>query len=329
MTQESPDRNLALELVRVTESAALAAGRWQGRGDKEAGDQAAVDAMRLMLQTVDMDGIVVIGEGEKDEAPMLYNGEQVGAGEPPRVDIAVDPVEGTTLLAEGRPGAIAVIALSPRGTMFDPGPCVYMEKLVVDPAAAGVVDLDAPIGDNLAAIATAKDKEVRDVTVIMLERDRHEELKRGIRAAGARLQLISHGDVSAGVRAAWSQRADIDLLIGIGGTPEGVITACAVKSIGGEMQGRLWPRNDEERQAAEDAGYDLGRVLTTDELVTSDDVFFVCTGITGGGLVDGVSFDADSAVTDSLVMRSKSGTLREVRARHRLEKLREYAVVEY
>lgn len=260
---------------------------------------------------------------------MLYNGEHVGSGQPPECDIAVDPVEGTTLLAEGRPGAIAVIALSPRGTMFDPGPCVYMEKLVVDPAAADVVDLDAPIRDNLQAIAKAKDKQVRDVTVVMLDRDRHEDLKRGIRDAGARLQLISHGDVSAGVRAAWSDRPDVDLLIGIGGTPEGVITACAVKSIGGQMLGRLWPRNDEERAAAEEAGYELDRVLTIDDLVSSDDVFFVCTGITGGGLVSGVSFNAAGAITESMVTRSKSGTIRVIRAQHQLEKLREYAVVEY
>ncbi len=326
---ESPDRNLALELVRVTEAAALAAGRWQGRGDKEAGDQAAVDAMRLMLSTVPMDGIVVIGEGEKDEAPMLYNGEEIGSGDPPRVDIAVDPVEGTTLLAEGRPGALAVLALAPRDTMFDPGPCVYMEKLIVGPDAVGVIDLDAPIADNLHAVAKAKGREVRDLTAVMLDRDRHADLKRQIRETGARLQLIQHGDVSAGLRAAWQERGDVDLLIGIGGTPEGVLTACGVHCIGGEMLGRLWPRDDEERAAAEEQGYDLGRVLTTDDLVSSHDVFFAATGITGGGLVDAVTFDGDGAVTESLVMRSKSGTVRVVRARHRLEKLREYAAVDY
>jgi fructose-1,6-bisphosphatase II len=326
---ETPDRNLALELVRVTEAAALAAARWQGRGDKEAGDQAAVDAMRLMLSTVPMDGVVVIGEGEKDEAPMLYNGEEIGTGEPPEADIAVDPVEGTTLLAEGRPGAIAVLSLAPRGTMFDPGPCVYMEKLVVGPDAVGAIDLDAPIKENLQSIAKAKGREVRDLTVVMLDRDRHEELKREIREAGARLQLIQHGDVSAGLRAARESREDVDLLVGIGGTPEGVITACGVKCIGGEMLGRLWPRNDEERSAAENAGYDLDQVLTTDDLVNSDDVFFACTGITGGGLVDAVRFDGQGARTDSLVMRSKSGTVREVLARHRFEKLREYASIDY
>jgi fructose-1,6-bisphosphatase II len=326
---ESPDRNLALELVRVTEAAALAAARWQGRGDKETGDQAAVDAMRLMLQTVPMDGIVVIGEGEKDEAPMLYNGEEIGSGQPPEVDIAVDPVEGTALLAEGRPGALAVIALAPRDTMYDPGPAVYMEKFVVGPDAVGVVDLDRPVGENLEAVARAKGREVRDITVVMLDRDRHEEYKREIREAGARLQLISHGDVSAGLRAAWSARDDVDVLIGIGGTPEGVITACGVKCVGGEMLGRLWPRNDEERSTAEEAGYDLSQVLTTDELVSSNDVFFVATGITGGGFLDSVTFSGDGAVTDSVVMRSKSGTIREVRARHRLEKLREYASIDY
>jgi fructose-1,6-bisphosphatase II len=328
-TAESPDRNLALELVRVTEAGALAAARWQGLGDKEAGDQAAVDAMRLMLSTVEMDGIVVIGEGEKDEAPMLYNGEEIGTGSPPEVDIAVDPVEGTTLLAEGRGGAIAVLAMAPRGTMFDPGPCVYMEKLVVGPEAADVVDLNASVGENLAAVAKAKGREVRDLTVVMLDRDRHEGIKREIREAGARLQLIQHGDVSAGLRAAWDERGDVDMLIGIGGTPEGVITACGVKCIGGEMLGRLWPRNDDEREAAEEAGYDLTRVLTAGDLVASDDVFFAATGITGGGLLEAVTFDGRGAMTDSLVMRSKSGTVREVHARHRLHKLREYAAVDY
>lgn len=260
---------------------------------------------------------------------MLYNGEHIGSGQPPPVDIAVDPVEGTALLAEGRPGAIAVIALAPRETMFDPGSCVYMNKLVVGPVAADAIDLDAPINDNLRAVASAKNREVRDLTVVMLDRERHDDLKRDIRETGARLQLIHHGDVAAAVRAAWSQRGDVDMLIGIGGTPEGVITACAVKCIGGQMLGRLWPRNDDERRTAEDAGYDLDRVLTADDLVDSDDVFFVCTGITGGGLVDSVTFDTDGAVTESLVMRSKSGTVRVVGARHQLQKLREYASVEY
>ena len=328
-SKESPDRNLALELVRVTEAAALAAARWQGRGDKEAGDQAAVDAMRLMLSTVEMDGTVIIGEGEKDEAPMLYNGESIGSGHPPKVDIAVDPIDGTTLLAEGRPGSIAVIAMAPHETMFNPGPCVYMEKYIVGPEACGVVDMDAPVADNLHAVAKATGKEVRDLTVVMLDRERHADLKRQVREVGARLQLISDGDVAAGIQAAWAERDDVDVLIGIGGTPEGVIAACAVKATGGEMLGRLWPRDDEERRTAIDLGYDLERVLTTDDLVRSDDVFFVCTGVTTGGLVQGVTFDGHGAITESLSMRSKSGTIRVVRARHRFEKLREYASIDY
>ena len=328
MSKQSPDRNFALELVRVTEAAALAAARWQGRGDKEAGDQAAVDAMRLILSTIEMDGVVVIGEGEKDEAPMLYNGEAIGTGHPPAVDIAVDPIDGTRLLAEGRPGSLSVLAMAPRDTMFDPGPCVYMEKVVVGPDAVGVVDMDAPVIENLSAIAKAKGKEVRDLTVIMLERDRHEDLKRQIREAGARLDLITDGDVAAAVLAAWDERP-VDVLIGIGGTPEGVTAACAVKALGGEILGRLWPRNDLERAAAEEAGYDLTRVLTTDDLVRTEDCFFVCTGITEGQLVEGVTFDGKGAVTESLVMRSKSGTIRLVRARHRLNKLREYAAIDY
>ena len=327
--QEQPDRNLAIEIVRTTEAAGLAAARWQGRGDKEAGDQAAVDAMRKMLSSVEMDGTVIIGEGEKDEAPMLYNGERVGSGSAPEVDIAVDPVDGTRLLAEGRPGSLAVIAAAPQGTMFDPGPCVYMEKLCVDAEAADVVDLDAPLSENLANIAKAKSREVRDLTVIMLDRDRHEEAKREIREAGARLQLITDGDVAAAILAAWDERPSVDILYGIGGTPEGVTAACAVKALGGELLGRLWPRNDEERAKAVDAGYDLEAQLTVDELVNSEDCFFACTGITPGQLVEGVTFDGLGAVTESLVMRGKSGTVRAIRARHRFEKLREYASVDY
>ena len=327
--QEQPDRNLAIEIVRTTEAAGLAAARWQGRGDKEAGDQAAVDAMRKMLSSVEMDGTVIIGEGEKDEAPMLYNGERVGSGSAPEVDIAVDPVDGTRLLAEGRPGSLAVIAAAPRGTMFDPGPCVYMEKLCVEAEAADVVDLDAPLSENLTNIAKAKSREVRDLTIIMLDRDRHEEAKREIREAGARLQLITDGDVAAAILAAWDERPSVDVLYGIGGTPEGVTAACAVKALGGELLGRLWPRNDEERAKAVDAGYDLDAQLTVDELVNSEDCFFACTGITPGQLVEGVTFDGLGAVTESLVMRGKSGTVRAIRARHRFEKLREYASVEY
>ncbi len=329
MNPEKPDRNLAMELVRVTEAAAMAASRWQGRGDKESGDQAAVDAMRAVLDTVPFDGTVIIGEGEKDEAPMLYNGERVGTGTSPAVDIAVDPVEGTRLLAEGRPGSLAVMAGAPAGAMFDPGPCVYMEKLVVGPAAVGAIDLDRPIDENLAAVAKASGRSLSDITVVMLDRERHDEAKRRIREAGCRLQLITDGDVAAGLVAAWVDRPQIDVLYGIGGTPEGVITACAVKALEGEMLGRLWPRSDAERQAAIDGGYDLDAVLTQDDLVTADDCFISCTGITTSQLLRGVSFDVRGATTESLVMRAKSGTVRTIRARHKLDKLRGYAAVPY
>ncbi len=321
---DRPDRNLAMEMVRTTEAAAMAAAKWQGRGDKESGDQAAVDAMRRMLSTVEIDGVVVIGEGEKDEAPMLFNGETVGTGHPPAVDIAVDPVDGTRLLSEGRPGSLAVIAAAARGAMFDPGPCVYMEKMIVGPQAAGMIDLDAPLDRNLDRIARAVGKSISEVTVVMLDRPRHEDAKREIRDAGARLQLIRDGDVAAGVLAAWVERPGVDLLYGIGGTPEGVSTACAVKSLRGEILGRLWPRDDKERQLAIDAGYDLDQVLTTDDLVTTEDCFFAATGITSGQLVDGVTYDKHGAITESLVMRAKSGTVRTIRARHRIAKMREY-----
>ena len=326
---ERPDRNLALEIVRVTEAAALASARWQGRGDKEAGDQAAVDAMRKMLESVDMDGTVVIGEGEKDEAPMLFNGERVGSGAAPAVDIAVDPVEGTRLLAEGRPGSLAVLAAAPAGTMFDPGPCVYMHKMVVGPDAADVVDLDAPIADNLAKIARAKGKHISDCTVIMLDRDRHEQFKREIRDAGARLQFITDGDVAGALLAAWDARPEVDMLLGIGGTPEGVVSACAVKALEGRILGRMWPRNDEERSRAQDMDYDVDAILDTDDLVRSEDCFFSATGITPGQLVEGVTFDGRGATTETLMMRAKSGTVRLVHARHRLTKLREYSSVPY
>ncbi len=329
MNPEKPDRNIAMELVRVTEAAAMAASRWQGRGDKESGDQAAVDAIRAVLDTVPFDGTVIIGEGEKDEAPMLYNGERVGTGSSPAVDIAVDPVEGTRLLAEGRPGSLAVMAGAPAGTMFDPGPCVYMEKLVVGPAAVGAIDLERPIDENLAAVAKASGRPLADITVVMLDRERHDEAKRRIREAGCRLQLITDGDVAAGLVAAWVDRPQIDVLYGIGGTPEGVITACAVKALEGEMLGRLWPRSDAERQAAIDGGYDLDGVLNQDDLVTADDCFISCTGITTSQLLRGVSFDVRGATTESLVMRAKSGTVRTIRARHKLEKLRGYAAVPY
>lgn len=325
---EAPDRNLALELVRATEAAALAAGRWMGRNEKEPGDQAAVDAMRTVLSTVAMDGYVVIGEGEKDEAPMLFNGEEVGTGSPPEADIAVDPIDGTRLLAEGRPGALSVIAVAPRGTMLDPGPMHYMEKWVVGPEAAGTVDIDAPVADNLARIAAAKGKDVNDLTVIALDRPRHEQLFADIRAAGARLRLIMDGDVAGGVLAMMPDRP-VDVLIGIGGTPEGVITACAAKALGGEMVGRMWARHAEQRDEAIEQGFTPDELLTTDRLVGSDKTFFVCTGITEGDLVDAVEYLPRGAVTDSLVMRGKSGTVRSVRARHTFDKLSQYSAVSF
>jgi fructose-1,6-bisphosphatase II len=318
-----PDRNLALELVRVTEAAALAAARWVGRGEKESADGAAVDAMRLLLDTVPMDGLVVIGEGEKDEAPMLYNGEQIGDGSPPQVDIAVDPLEGTTLTARGMPSALSVIALAERGTMFDPGPCVYMEKIAGGPDVADVLSLDDPIGDVVARVAERKGKAVGDVTVIMLDRPRHEQAVQEIRDSGARIRFISDGDVSAALFAV-SAEAGVDLLWGIGGTPEGVLSAAAIKCLGGSLLGRLWPRDEDERKAAIDAGYDLDEVLDVERLVSGDDVFFAATGVTDGDLLQGVRYiRGGKATTESLVMRSRSGTVRTVHARHDQAKLRE------
>jgi fructose-1,6-bisphosphatase II len=314
-----PDRNLAMELVRVTEAAAMAAAQQMGRGDKEGADGAAVDAMRLVLGTVSMDGIVVIGEGEKDEAPMLYNGERIGDGLPPEVDIAVDPVEGTTLTAKGQGNAISVIALSERGSMFDPGPCVYMEKIAVGAEARGSIDITASIADNLAAVARATGKRVNDLTAVILERDRHADIIGEVREAGARIRLISDGDV-AGAMSTASPDSGADILFGVGGTPEGVIAAAALKCMGGEIQARLWPRNDEEREAAVAAGYDLDRVLHTDDLVAGDNAFFAATGITDGDLLKGVTYRRDHITTQSLVMRSRSGTVRLVQARHRIEK---------
>ena len=320
---DKPDRNLALELVRVTEAAALAAARWVGRGNKEDADQAAVDAMRLLLDTVPMDGVVVIGEGEKDEAPMLYNGEKIGDGSPPSVDIAVDPLEGTRLTAQGQPAALAVIALSERGTMFDPGPCVYMEKLAAGPRAADLISLEQSLPDVIRTIAQRKNSEPGDVTVVMLERPRHEEMVAELRQVGARIRFISDGDVAAALLAV-TKGTGVDLLWGIGGTPEGVLSAAAIKCLGGRILGRLWPRDDGERRAATDAGYDLDRVLDTDDLVGGDDVFFAATGVTDGDLLDGVRYSDDGhATTDSLVMRSRSGTIREVKATHDRPKLRE------
>jgi fructose-1,6-bisphosphatase II len=326
--RQAPDRNLALELVRVTEAAALAASRWVGRGDKEGADGAAVDAMRVVLDSVSMDGVVVIGEGEKDEAPMLYNGEQVGNGTPPHTDIAVDPVEGTTLTSLGRGNAISVIAVSERGTMFNPGPCVYMEKIAVGPDGAGVVDINLSPTENLEAIAKAKGESVRDVTAVILDRDRHKDLIAEVRAAGARVRLIPDGDVIGAVSTAWPD-SGADILFGVGGTPEGVIAAAALKCMGGEIQGKLWPRNDAERDAAIAEGYDLEAVLTTDDLVKGDNCFFAVTGITDGEVLRGVHYDARGATTQSLVMRSKSGTVRRIDARHRIHKLSEYSSVDF
>lgn len=326
--KQLPDRNLAMELVRVSEAAALAASRWMGRGDKNGADGAAVDAMRIVLETVPMDGIVVIGEGEKDEAPMLYNGERVGDGSPPLTDIAVDPIEGTTLTALGRGNAISVIAVSERDTMFNPGPCVYMEKIAVGPEAAGVIDITESPSENLHAVAEAKGKAVRDLTAVILDRDRHEELIATVRDAGGRIRLIPDGDVIGAVSTAWPDTG-ADILFGIGGTPEGVIAAAALKCMGGEIQGRLWPRNEQERSAAIAAGYDLDRVLSTDDLVAGDNCFFAVTGITDGEVLKGVHYSRDGATTQSLVMRSKSGTARLISATHRLSKLARFASIDF
>jgi fructose-1,6-bisphosphatase II len=325
---QAPDRNLAMELVRVTEAAAMAAGRWMGRGDKEGADGAAVHAMRIVLSTVSMDGVVVIGEGEKDHAPMLYNGEAIGDGSLPECDIAVDPIDGTTPTSLGRGGALAVIAVSERGTMFNPGPCVYMEKLAVGPKAAGSVDIRRSPTDNLEAVAKALGKSVRDLTVVILDRPRHADLIAEVRASGARIRLIMDGDVAAAISTAWPETGT-DILFGVGGTPEGVIAAAALKSMGGELQGKLWPRDEAERLAALDGGYDLDAVLLTDDLVRGDNCFFAATGITDGELLQGVRYHDFGATTQSLVMRSRSGTVRLVSARHPLDKLREFSQIEF
>lgn len=319
MTKQAPDRNLAMELVRTTEAAAIAASAWVGRGDKNSADAAAVDAMRLILGTVQMTGTVIIGEGEKDEAPMLYNGEVVGDGSNPQVDIAVDPIDGTTLTSKGRGGAVAVIAVSEQGTMFDPGPCMYMEKIAVGREARGVVDINASVEQNIRAVAKARGIDVREVTATILDRERHEDLIAEIRDAGARIRLISDGDVAGAIATAIPD-SGVDILFGIGGTPEGVIAAAALKCLGGEHLGRLWPRNDEERDAAIAQGYDLSRVLTADDLVAGDNCFFAATGITDGNLLRGVQYDRRGISTQSLVMRSRSGTVRFVDAQHRPDK---------
>ena len=325
---EAPDRNISLELVRVTEAAAMAAGRWVGRGDKNGGDGAAVDAMRQLIGTVSMAGVVVIGEGEKDEAPMLYNGEQVGSGEGPECDVAVDPIDGTTLMAKGMPNAIAVMAVAERGTMYDPSAVFYMEKLVTGRIAADVVDISAPTAYNIQAVAKAKGMAVEDVTVCVLDRPRHEDLVREIREAGARIKFISDGDVAGAVMAA-TEGTGVDLLLGIGGTPEGIITACAVKCLGGVIQAKLWPQKKSEFLNAAAAGLDLDAILSTNDLVRSDNVFFVATGITDGELLRGVRYRGGGATTESLVMRSKSGTIRRVSSEHSLSKLRAYSAIDF
>ena len=325
---QAPDRNLAIELVRVTEAAALSAARWMGRGDKEGADQAAVDAMRLMVDTIEMDGTVVIGEGEKDNAPMLFNGETIGNGEPPVVDVAVDPIDGTTLTAKGQNGALSVVAIAERGTMFDPGPCVYMEKIAAGEEANGIIDIDASPSENLQRLSRVKHTDISDLTVIVLDRPRHEQLIKEVREAGARIKLISDGDVAAAIAAA-RDGSGVDLLLGTGGTPEGVISAAALKCLGGVIQGRLWARDEDERDRAVQEGYDLDKVLTTDDLVSGQDVFFAATGITDGDLLKGIRYRGDSAVTTSIVMRSRSGTVRLIDAYHRLERLAEFSSIEY
>jgi fructose-1,6-bisphosphatase II len=325
----APDRNLALELVRVTEAAALAAARWVGRGEKERADQAAVDAMRFTLHAVPMDGVVVIGEGEKDKAPMLYNGEPIGDGSPPEVDVAVDPLEGTRLTAMGQPSALSVVALAERGSMFDPGPCVYMEKIAGGPEIADLLDLDRPLEQTLRLVAQRKGSDISDLMVIMLDRERHNEAAAAIRRSGARIRFITDGDVSAALLAV-TEGTGVDLLWGIGGTPEGVLSAAAIKSMGGQMLGRLWPRDEDERRQARDSGYDLDQVLDIDRLVAGHDVFFAATGVTDGDLLQGVRYqDGAEATTESLVMRSRSGTVRKVEARHNRVKLRELTGARY
>ncbi|WP_218031192.1 class II fructose-bisphosphatase [Nocardioides psychrotolerans] len=327
---QSPDRNLALELVRVTEAAAMAAGRWVGKGDKNGADGVAVNAMRVMISTIGMNGTVVIGEGEKDNAPMLYNGEKVGDGTGPECDVAVDPIDGTTLTAKGMANAVAVLAVSPRGSMYDPSAVFYMDKLATGPEAADVVDIRFPVAENIHQVAKAKGSKPEDVTVMLLDRPRHEALAEEIRATGARIKFIVDGDVAGAISAARPD-SGVDLLLGIGGTPEAIITACAMKCMGGVIQGQLWPQDDDERQRALDAGHNLDKdfVLHTDDLVTGDDCFFVATGITDGDLMRGVRYRSGGATTHSLVMRSRSGTIRSITSEHRLQKLRSYSAIDF
>jgi fructose-1,6-bisphosphatase II len=321
-SSKAPDRNLAMELVRVTEAAAMAAGRWIGRGDKEAADKAAVDAMRIVLDTVSMAGVVVIGEGEKDEAPMLFNGEDIGNGQGPEVDVAVDPLEGTRLTALGMPNAITTVALAERGTMFFPGAAVYMDKISCGPESADVIDIEAPPAENVRRVAKVRGVSPSEISVVVLDRDRHAGLIAELREVGAKVLLITDGDVAPAI-AASQPGTGVDLLMGIGGTPEGVLSAAALKCVGGSIQGKLWPRNDEERQSLIDDGYDLDRVLTTDDLVGSQNVFFAATGVTTGALLSGVRYTREGARTDSIVMRSRSGTVRRIEATHAFQKLEE------
>ncbi|MDA1329682.1 MAG: class II fructose-bisphosphatase [Chloroflexi bacterium] len=328
MADRRPSRNLAMELVRVTEAAALGAARFMGRGDKEGGDQAAVDGMRLVLNSINMKAVVVIGEGEKDEAPMLYNGEVLGAGGSPEMDIAVDPIDGTRPLAEGRLNSIATVAVAPRGTMYDPGPFVYMNKIAVGPACKGMIDIEKPIEDNLRSIAKGLGKRQEDITVIMLDRPRHDDLRAEVRRCGARLRLIDDGDVAGALMTALPD-SGIDVLLGIGGTPEGVLAACALRAMGGEIQGKLYARNDEELALGREMGYDFDSVITMDGLVSSEDVFFAATGITDGELLDGVKYTSGGARTHSLVVRGATGTVRQVMATHSLEKLKSISALDY
>jgi fructose-1,6-bisphosphatase II len=328
VSPEAPDRNLALELVRVTEAAAMAAGRWVGRGDKNGADGAAVKAMRALVHTVSMNGVVVIGEGEKDEAPMLFNGERVGDGNGAECDVAVDPIDGTTLTAKGMTNALSVLAVAERGTMFDPSAVFYMDKLATGPEAADYVDITAPPSVNIRRVAKAKHSAPEDVTVVVLDRPRHNALVKEIRETGARIKFISDGDVAGAIMAV-REGTGIDMLMGIGGTPEGIIAACAIKCLGGTIQGKLWPKDDEEKQRAIDAGHDLDRVLHTDDLVSGENVFFVATGITDGELLRGVRYRSETATTQSLVVRSKSGTIRQIDSTHRLSKLRAYSAIDF
>ncbi|WP_181764399.1 class II fructose-bisphosphatase [Streptomyces albidus (ex Kaewkla and Franco 2022)] len=328
VSPEAPDRNLALELVRVTEAGAMASGRWVGRGDKNGADGAAVKAMRTLVSTVSMNGVVVIGEGEKDEAPMLFNGERVGDGTGPECDVAVDPVDGTTLTAKGMANAVSVLAVAERGTMFDPSAVFYMDKLVTGPDTAEFVDITAPPAVNVRRIAKAKGCSPDDVTVVVLDRPRHEGIVKEVRESGARIKFISDGDVAGAIMAV-REGTGVDLLLGVGGTPEGIIAACAIKCLGGTIQGRLWPKDEEERQRALDAGHDLDRVLHTEDLVSGENVFFVATGITDGDLLRGVHYRGERAYTESLVMRSKSGTIRKIESTHKLSKLRAYSAVDF